>query len=148
MGKKTAADLAERFGTLEAVRAADRETLTAMDDVGETVAESIVSYFADEENAAEIDELLRRGVTVEEAEAKAEGVFSGESVVLTGSLVSFTRSQAEELVRSLGGDVKSSVTKTTTLVVAGEKAGSKLDKARALGIKIIGEEEFKSLVNG
>lgn len=148
VGKKTAADLAERFGTLEAVRAADRETLTAMDDVGETVAESIVSYFADEENAAEIDELLRRGVTVEEAEAKAEGVFSGESVVLTGSLVSFTRSQAEELVRSLGGDVKSSVTKTTTLVVAGENAGSKLDKARALGIKIIGEEEFKSLVNG
>lgn len=147
VGKKTAADLAKRFRTLEELMSADKETLTAMDDVGETVAESIFGYFRDEENAREIENLLSRMEIVYE-DAQTEGVFSGESVVLTGSLTEFSRTEAEEIIRSLGGETKSSVTKTTTLVVAGEKAGSKLEKAQALGIKIIGENEFKSLING
>ena len=83
-----------------------------------------------------------------EVEQKVEGAFAGESVVLTGSLSSFTRGEAEDIIQKLGGETKSSVTKTTTLVVAGEKAGSKLEKAKALGIKIIDENEFKSLING
>lgn len=148
VGKKTAADLAKRFSSLEELAAAEKEELTAMDDVGETVAESIAGYFRDGENAAEIERLYACGVTLEYDTAAAEGAFSGESVVLTGSLTEFTRGEAEEIVQKLGGEIKSSVTKTTTLVVAGEKAGSKLEKAKALGIKIIDESEFKSIING
>lgn len=148
VGKKTAGDLAKRFIDIEALQNAKVEDLTAMDDVGETVAESIAGYFRDGENRAEIDRLFSLGVEIEYEKNAEEGVFVGQKVVLTGSLSQFTRGEAEEIVRRLGGEPQSGVTKTTTLVVAGEKAGSKLDKAKALGIKIIGEEEFKSLING
>ena len=120
-----------------------------MDDVGEAVAQSIYEYFRDEENEKELSRLEEAGVKPQEESGEtAAGVFSGENVVLTGSLSEFTRSEAEALIEKNGGNAQSSVTKSTTLVVAGEKAGSKLEKAKALGIKIIDEEAFKSLING
>ena len=79
-------------------------------------------------------------------EVKSEGKFKGEKVVLTGSLADFTRSEAQKIIESEGGETQSSVTKTTTLVIAGESAGSKLDKAKQLGIKIIDEDEFKNII--
>ncbi len=149
VGKKTAADLAKKYKSLEALAAAEKEELMEMDDVGEAVAESIYAYFRDGDNKNELERLAAAGVKpIGEVEQKAEGAFAGESVVLTGSLSSFTRGEAEDIIQKLGGETKSSVTKTTTLVVAGEKAGSKLEKAKALGIKIIDENEFKSLING
>lgn len=149
VGKKTAADLAKKYKTLSALRSAQKEELMEMDDVGEAVAQSIYEYFRDEENEKELSRLEEAGVKPQEESGEtAAGVFSGENVVLTGSLSEFTRSEAEALIEKNGGNAQSSVTKSTTLVVAGEKAGSKLEKAKALGIKIIDEEAFKSLING
>ena len=149
VGKKTAADLAKKYKTLSALRSAQKEELMEMDDVGEAVAQSIYEYFRDEENEKELSRLEEAGVKPQEESGEtAAGVVSGENVVLTGSLSEFTRSEAEALIEKNGGNAQSSVTKSTTLVVAGEKAGSKLEKAKALGIKIIDEEAFKSLING
>lgn len=147
VGRKTAKDLAEKFNSIDGLIAADKSQLVEMDDVGDAVADSIINYFADCDNAAEITRLISLGVTPKKAQGvAADGVFSGETVVLTGTLTQFKRDQAAKLIESLGGQVGSSVTKKTTMVLAGENAGSKLDKARALGIKIIDESEFKSLL--
>lgn len=147
VGKKTAKDLAERFGDVGNLMAATRESLTEMDDVGEIVADSIVTYFADEDNVSEINKLFAAGVRPEtERAANKNGAFAGEKVVLTGTLSDYKRDEASKIIEAEGGEVVSSVSKLTTLVLAGENAGSKLDKARALGIKIIDEETFKSLI--
>jgi len=144
VGRKTARDLADRFGSIEALRAADPEALTAIDDVGDVVARSIVDFFADPASAGEVDRLLRAGVTPRAREAVSGGPFEGMTIVVTGSLESLSRAQAEQLIRDLGGSAASGVSKKTALVVAGEKAGSKLDKARALGVPVIDEREFLS----
>ena len=146
VGKKTAKDLAKSFKTLGAFFAAEKEEFAAQSDIGEITADSLYEYFKNPENIAEISKLMALGVEIKTEEAKS-GSFSGEKVVLTGSLADFTRSEAGKLIEERGGEVLSSVTKTTTLVVAGEAAGGKLDKARSLGIKIIDEEEFKRLLN-
>ena len=147
VGKKTAKDLADKYGTAENLMAATRESLTEMDDVGEIVADSIVTYFADEDNVSEIKKLFAAGVRPEaERAANKNGAFAGEKVVLTGTLSDYKRDEASKIIEAEGGEVVSSVSKLTTLVLAGENAGSKLDKARALGIKIIDEETFKSLI--
>ena len=148
VGRRTARELSDRFGTLEALRAADREALTAIDDIGDTVAGSIIDFFADGRTAAEVDRLLAAGVTPRRNEAPAGGAdlpLSGMTVVVTGTLASMSRTEAEQRIRDLGGQAASSVSKKTSLVVAGEKAGSKLDKAQALGVRVIGEEEFLAL---
>lgn len=147
VGKKTAKDLAACFGSVKALGEATAEQLAAIPDVGEIMATDIGNYFADEKNIAEINELFSLGVSPFCEEKREEGSFAGEKVVLTGSLASFTRGEAGKLIESLGGEVLSSVTKQTTLVVAGDAAGSKLEKAKKLGIKIIGEDEFKALLN-
>lgn len=147
VGKKTAKDLAEKFVSLSALIKADKDALLSVEDVGEIVAESVESYFKDQANAAEIERLLSLGVTVKDCVPKDRGgVFSGEKVVLTGTLKDFKRDEAAEIIESLGGETAGSVSKNTTLVIAGENAGSKLDKAVALGIKIIDEETFKNLI--
>ena len=110
------------------------------------MAKDISDYFLSEDNIAEINELFSVGVKPFIESENKEGKFAGEKVVLTGSLTDFTRSEAQKIIESEGGETQSSVTKTTTLVIAGEAAGSKLDKARKLGIKIIGEDEFKKLI--
>lgn len=145
IGKKSAGQLEEAFRTLEGVMNAGKEDLVALDDFGEIMAEGVLSYFADEHNREEINALLRAGITFKEKELK-QGVFSSMRVVLTGSLSSMKRSKAKEEIEARGGSVADSVSKTVDLVVAGEEAGSKLDKAKKLGIKIIGEEEFLSML--
>ena len=116
-----------------------------MDDVGEILADSIAGFFEDEANLRLISALLAAGVNPEApAQAVAGGPFEGMTVVVTGTLSSFSRAEAEEAVRNAGGKAAGSVSKKTSLVVAGENAGSKLDKANALGVEVIGEEEFLS----
>lgn len=144
VGKKTAKDLARKLKTLDGIANASVEELASLDDVGEVMSKSIFDYFRSEKNKNEIEKLLCAGVKITEQTEVKSGSFSGEKVVLTGSLTSYTRSEAGKLVEERGGEIQSSVTKTTTLVIAGEAAGSKLDKAKKLGITVIGEEEFKS----
>ncbi len=146
VGKKTAKDLAGAFENLNELIASEKEKLLGLEDVGEIVAECILGYFEDEENRREIEELLNLGVKINYADKVKSGVFLGEKVVLTGSLIDFKRDEASKIIESLGGEVQSGVSKNTTIVLAGESAGSKLDKAKALGIKIIDEETFKSLI--
>lgn len=147
VGRKTAKDLAAKYKDIRALMSAKKEDLMEMDDVGEAVADRITGYFADSDNVRETERLFAAGVTPGKApEAVLGGAFSGQKVVLTGTLSEYKRDEAAKLIESLGGEVSSSVSKNTTLVVAGESAGSKLDKARALGIKIIDETEFKSLL--
>ena len=144
VGKKLAYDLSVKYGSVDKLAAASADELAAVDDIGEHIAADITGFFA--ENSELDGELRRRGVTPL-ADVVTEGPLGGESVVLTGKLASMPRSKAAEAIQALGGKVQSSVTKETTLVVAGEDAGSKLDKAKAAGIRVIGESEFLSLIN-
>lgn len=147
IGTKTARDLADRFGGVEALRAATREELTQMDDVGEIVADSVVGFFADPANIRLVDALLAAGVTPAwEARDASAGPFAGMTVVVTGTLSSMGRGEAEEAIRDAGGKAAGSVSKKTSLVVAGESAGSKLTKAQALGVKVIGEDQFLKML--
>ena len=142
VGRKTARDIATAFGTLEKVQEATMEQLVAIPDVGDIVAQSILEFFSFEENRVMIDRLLKAGVKPREMQSKAEGVLSGKTVVVTGTLPNLSRKDAEELIRRHGGTAASSVSKKTAFVVAGEAAGSKLDKAQALGIEVIDEAEL------
>jgi len=143
VGRKTARDLANAFGTLEKVAAATQEELVALPDIGDIVAQSVVEFFSFDENRQMIQRLLEAGVKPQEAAGKAEGVFSGMSIVVTGTLPSLSRKEAEELIRQNGGTAATSVSKKTAFVVAGEAAGSKLTKAQSLGIEVIDEDELK-----
>ena len=142
IGRKTARDLASAFGTLQKVQEATPEQLTAIPDVGDIVAQSVVEFFSFPENREMIARLLAAGVKPQEAAGKAEGPFSGLSIVVTGTLPSLSRKEAEELIRANGGTAASSVSKKTAFVVAGEAAGSKLTKAQSLGVEVIDEAEL------
>jgi DNA ligase (NAD+) len=144
VGTKTAKDLARHFGTLEAVRHASKEELAAIDDVGDVIAEDIVTFFADTRIADQIDRLIELGVHPEEAEKTDDGPLplAGLTVVITGTLSSLSRRDAEALVEKNGGKAAGSVSKNTSFVVVGENAGSKADKAKSLGIPMLSEEEF------
>jgi len=146
VGRKTARDLAAHFGSIEKLAEADEEALVALDDVGGIVAQSIIDFFEDEGNRRELERLTAAGVKPSVREAVEGGPLSGMTVVVTGTLSQMTRQQAEQAVRDAGGTAGSSVSKKTSLVVAGESAGSKLDKANKLGVKVIGEEEFRALL--
>ncbi len=146
VGRVAARDLAS-FGSVEKVASLTEEELTAVENVGEITARAIIDYFADEDNRAELNRLLEAGVEPYTQARKTEGVFQGEVVVLTGTLSSMGRSEAQKLIEERGGECGSSVTGKTTLVIAGESAGSKLDKAKKLNVKIIGEEEFLKLLS-
>ena len=147
IGTKTARDLAERFGSVDALRGASREALVQMDDVGDIVADSVVGFFADPAHARLVAALLAAGVTPRwEARDTSAGAFAGMTVVVTGTLASMGRSEAEEAIRAAGGKAAGSVSKKTSLVVAGESAGSKLTKAQTLGVKVIGEAEFLQML--
>ncbi|MBE7086028.1 MAG: NAD-dependent DNA ligase LigA [Clostridiales bacterium] len=146
VGRVAAKDLAARFKSMQNLKNATCEELIALENVGEITANAIVEYFQDEENLAELSALEAVGVKPTWSDEKKEGVFSGESVVLTGTLSSFKRSEAQKLIEERGGVCQSSVTAKTTLVLAGEEAGSKLEKAKKLGIKIIDEETFKQML--
>ena len=142
IGRKTARDLANSFRTLERVETATLEELTAIPDVGETVAQSVTEFFSFDENLTMIQKLLNAGVHPQEMQGALEGPFTGKSIVVTGTLPGLSRKQAEDLIRQAGGTAASSVSKKTAFVVVGEDAGSKLAKAQALGIETIGEAEL------
>ena len=144
VGAKAGRVLAESFGSVEALMAATADDLTAIDDIGPRIADSIVSYFCEEKSKALIEKLQGYGVdmTAEKKELISTS-FDGEIVVLTGKLELFTRKEAEQAVEERGGKCTSSVTKKTTLVVVGAEPGSKYEKARQLGTPIISEAEFK-----
>jgi len=149
IGKKTARDLMEHFGSLDSLMQATQEELTALDDVGGIVAASITEFFADEENQAFVRRLLACGVRPQIHQQEAAGdLFAGMTFVLTGTLPTLSRAQAEEIIRKNGGKAAGSVSKKTSVVLAGESAGSKLEKAQKLGVRIMDEAEFLSLVGG
>jgi len=145
VGEETAQALALHFGSLDAVVGAAREELGFVPDVGEVVAASIAEYFSDDVHQKLIERMIKNGVTIKSA-ALVSKKLSGKTFVLTGTLDSLTRDEAKQKIRLLGGDVSSSVSRETDYVVAGESAGSKLDKAEKLGINIISEGEFLKMV--
>ncbi len=144
VGAETARILAERYGDMDALAAATQEELTDIYTIGSVVAESVYNWFRDEENLRLIAKLRDAGVRMREQKIRPVGdlPWTGQEIVLTGRLTELSRPQAEEIVRSLGGKAGRSVTKKTTLVVAGAEAGSKLEKAQRLETEIIDEDEF------
>ena len=147
IGKKTARDLMEHFGSLDSLMQADEDELTALDDVGGIVAASITEFFADEDNQAFVRRLLACGVKPQIHQEEAAGeLFAGMTFVLTGTLPTLTRAQAEEMIRKNGGKATGSVSKKTSVVLAGESAGSKLEKAQKLGVRIMDEAEFLAAI--
>ena len=146
VGRVAAKDLAAKFKSVENLQNATAAELIEMENIGEITANAIEAYFRDESNLAELAALFEVGVAPTWSDEKTEGIFSGQSVVLTGTLASFKRSEAQKLIEARGGVCQSSVTAKTTLVLAGEEAGSKLAKAQKLGIKIITEDEFKKML--
>lgn len=146
VGKVAAKDLALRFGSFERLTAATAEELVQMENVGEITANGISDFFRDENNIREAEELFACGVEPYTEEINRDGIFAGQKVVLTGSLANYKRSEAQKLIEERGGVCQSAVTSATTLVVAGEAAGSKLQKAQRLGVKIIDEAEFARML--
>ena len=147
IGKKTAYDLMAHFGTLEALMGATEQELVDIEDVGEIVASSITEYFADEENCRFVNRLLEAGVHPQmHMQEDAGTLFEGLTFVLTGTLPTLSRAQAQEMIRKNGGKATGSVSKKTSIVLAGESAGSKLDKAHELGVTIIDEAQFLRMI--
>ncbi|MFA5449430.1 MAG: NAD-dependent DNA ligase LigA [Clostridia bacterium] len=147
IGKKGAKTLADTFITFDAIKNAAKEEIVLIPDFGEIMAESVVNYFSSPKNLAVIEAAFAAGVTPsEEVNTQANGVFLGKVVVLTGSLENYKRSAAAALISERGGQVADSVNKKVNLVVAGKDAGSKLEKAKKLGIEIIDEAEFVKLL--
>ena len=146
IGSKTAKDLAAKYQSMDALMQADADSLIVIDGIGDTLAQNIAAFFADERARGIVSRILDAGVTpVFEQVKTSDSAFSGKKVVLTGTLSAYTRKEASDIIESLGGEVVSSVSKNTDIVLAGESAGSKLDKARALGITVINETQFEQL---
>ncbi len=146
VGERTAKTLAQAFGSLDNLEKATVDELTGIRDIGAKVAQSIRTFFDSSENLSVISQMLASGVTPTVTTKKAGGTLSGKSFVFTGTLTRFTRDEARKLVEDQGGNVLSSVSKKTDYVVAGEEAGSKLVKARGLGVAVLGEDDFLALM--
>lgn len=150
VGEATAAELAKFFGNLNSLMGADLQALQEVPDIGPTVSESIRDFFADSRNAALVDRLRAAGVNWEETTSgsgQRDGQLTGQTFVLTGTLRKMTRDQARARIEECGGKVVGSVSKKTNWVVAGEDAGSKLEKAQSLGVNIIGESVLLDLLS-
>lgn len=146
VGVKAAAVLAEHFGSMEALIAADYEAMVALDDIGQKIAESVIAYFSDEDNLRIVKRLDMYGVKMTEEKAERTATtLAGMTFVLTGTLDTLTRNEAGAMIEAVGGKVTSSVSKKTSYVVAGREAGSKLTKAQSLGIMVLNEAEFLAL---
>ena len=149
VGVKMAKTLARKYMNIDNLIAASEEELLEIPDVGPVVAKSIVNYFADERNIETINALKEQHVNFNylgSTVKAADSYFSGKTVVLTGTLSKYGRKEATEILENLGAKVTGSVSKATDVVIAGEEAGSKLDKAQALGITVLNEEEFLELL--
>lgn len=148
VGVKGAKILASNFSSLDEIMNADVERLQQLEEFGSIMSESVVKFFKEEQNLAVIQKLKDAGVNTEAGEDKSEGIpqlFEGMKIVLTGTLPTLKRNQAKEIIELRGGKATSSVSKSTTFVLAGEEAGSKLTKANDLGIKVIDEDMFLKL---
>jgi DNA ligase (NAD+) len=154
VGTRTAQILADRFGTLDEITRQSIEQLAEVHEIGDVIAETIHAFFASQVARDLVEDLRSLGLHFGEpipagSPAVAEsGQLAGKSLVVTGTLTQFTREQIEEMIHNLGGKPSGSVSKSTAFVVAGEKAGSKLDKAKALGIPVLTEQEFIDLIGG
>jgi DNA ligase (NAD+) len=146
IGGQSAQILAEHFGSLDALMKADKETLENIDQIGPTMAESVYEYFHNAENRSVIKELLAGGVKPKRPRKRRSYKLAGKTIVVTGALENFTRQQIEQAIRQAGGKASSSVSKKTDFVLAGKDPGSKLDKARQLGVKVISEKEFVEML--
>lgn len=147
IGSRAAKILAERYGNIDALMAATREELSDIPEIGEKMSESIVEYFKQDKSRELINRFKELSVSTEYTSTVASDILSGKTFVLTGTLPTLKRSEAKSMIESNGGKVSGSVSKKTDYVVAGEEAGSKLDKANALGITVITEEELIKLLN-
>lgn len=147
VGEAAAKLLARRFGDMDALKAATAEELTNINDVGATTAAYITEWFANPQSEHLLSRLKAAGVSMTAIEDRVDSRFEGMTFVLTGTLSQYTRDEAKTIVERLGGKVSGSVSKKTTVVLAGESAGSKLTKAQELGIKIIDEAEFAEMIN-
>lgn len=154
VGAKAAKILAENFGEMEQLAHAEKDAIIALDTMGEIIADSVVTYFANHEVHELIAELKNAGVNMTykgprlQDVAQIESPFSGKTIVLTGKLTHFTREEAKERIEALGGKVTGSVSKKTDIVVAGEEAGSKLTKAQNLGVEIWDEAQMVTAIEG
>ncbi len=147
VGRKTARSLCERYPSVSAIESATADELTAIGDVGPIVAGSVVQFFEDENNREEVGRLIEAGLNPSFEGAKAGGALTGLTVALTGTLKHLSRQQAERLIVANGGKAASSVSKKTSFVLAGENAGSKLNKAEELGIEVLDETTFLKKIN-
>ncbi|QQR82864.1 NAD-dependent DNA ligase LigA [Candidatus Campbellbacteria bacterium] len=145
VGEETAIDIAKHFKTLEKISSVSKEELEAIDGVGEIVAQSVYEWFRNAENKKLLTQLFKY-ITIESVKDEIQGTkLKGQTFVLTGTLPTLSRDEAKEIIRANGGSVSGSVSKKTDYVVAGEEAGTKLDEAKKLGVKVISEKEFMSL---
>ena len=145
VGSASSEILAEEFNSLEAIKKADLETLKNIDQIGPIMAQSVFDYFHNEKNLSVIDKLLKAGVNPVASAKKKSQVLAGKTIVVTGTLKNFSRSEIAQVIKDNGGKTSSSVSKKTDFVLIGENPGSKLDKAQKLGIDIISEEEFMKM---
>lgn len=146
VGQKAGKILADHFGSMDALMNASLEDLTAIEGFGGIMAQSVVDYFALEQSKREIEALAALGVNMASQKEKIDNRFEGKTFVLTGTLPTYSRNEASELIEKYGGKTASSVSKKTSYVLAGEEAGSKLVKAQTLGVTIITEEEFNEMI--
>ena len=148
VGERKAEFLAEHFGSMEALMEASAEELEEVNEVGPRIASSIREFFAEEKNVKLIERLRAAGLQMT-GEKKVRGTqLAGLTFVLTGMLPTYSRDEAKQRIEDAGGTVTGSVSKKTSYVVAGEEAGSKLDKARSLGVKVISEAELMAMLGG
>lgn len=146
IGTKAAKLLASHFDDIKAIMSASLSELESIEGFGSILANSTVDYFAVDENRRLVERLIELGVNTKSQKTVTDTRFSGMTFVLTGTLPTYTRSAASEIIESFGGKVSGSVSKKTTYVLAGAEAGSKLDKANSLGVKVIDEDEFNSMI--
>ncbi|MBU0670927.1 NAD-dependent DNA ligase LigA, partial [Patescibacteria group bacterium] len=145
VGEETAIDLAQHFGSLEKLMSSSLEDLNALHEIGEVSAQSIYKYFQDHKNKKLINDLMDKGIKIINPKILSQKL-KNKNFIFTGSLEESTRDQAKEKVRMLGGNIVSSVSPNTDYLVAGEKAGSKLEKAKKLEVRILSEQEFLKLI--
>ena len=146
IGGQSAQILAEHFSSLDKLMKATQQELVDIDQIGPTMAESVFKYFRDSKNKLVIDELLAAGMKSEQPKTRRSDKLAGKTIVVTGTLENFTRQQIEKTIRQAGAKSSSSVSKKTDFVLAGNNPGSKLDKARKLGVKVIDEKQFLELL--
>ena len=146
VGERTAQFLAEHFGSMDALMKAGEEELQEVNEVGPRIAQSIVEFFQEPKNRELVKRSARAEVTLTGKKKERGTALAGKTFVLTGTLAHFTRDEAKKMIEDAGGRVSGSVSKKTDYVVAGDDAGSKLEKAKELGVKVIGEKEMQELL--